>query len=57
MIARVSMGLRVVAGPKQIERHCDAVRVALSYKRYGDWTHGEPDEHKRAARIVKRGLG
>jgi len=57
VIARVSMGLRVVAGPKQIERHCDAVRVALSYKRYGDWTHGEPDEHKRAARIVKRGLG
>ena len=57
MTARVSVGLRVVAAPKQIERHCAAKRDMRALGKKVILDKVQMARFKRAARIVKRGLG
>ena len=57
MTARVSVGLRVVAAPKQIERHCAAKRAMSLLEGKSAWLHIDRARYQRAARIVRRGLG
>ena len=57
MTARVSVGLRVVAAPKQIERHCAAKRDMRALEEKAAWDDVQAARYKRAARIVRRGLG
>lgn len=49
--------LRVIATPKAIERHCSAKRTMSALEEKAAWNDVQAARYKRAARIVKRGLG
>ena len=57
MKAAVVQSLRIVATPKAVDRLCSAKRTMIDLEGLSVWDDIKEARYKRAARIVKRGLG
>jgi len=57
MMAALRQSLRIVATPKAVDRLCSAKRTMAGLEDKSVWNDIETARYKRAARIVKRGLG